>query len=58
MYLSINFNFFSNFFNLCSNPYSKTNFFFSFKLSYLKFARNFTQTQAENPNTQKLKTQP
>ena len=36
-------------------PYSKNKFFFHFKLSYLKFARDsqITQTQTQNSNTQK-----
>jgi len=41
--------------NWYSNPYSKNNFFFYFKLSFSKFARDSqnTQTQTQNSNTQK-----
>ena len=62
MYLSFNFDFFSNFSNLYSNPFSKTtytiligiyfkSFSFYFKLSYSKFARDLqnTQIQTQNP---------
>jgi hypothetical protein len=54
MDLSINFDFLSDFLNSYSNPYPKIKFFFYFKLSNSKFARDLqnTQTKTQNPNTQ------
>ena len=57
MNLSINFGFFSNYFNLYSNSYPKIkkNFLY-FKLTNSKFARDLqnTQSKTQNPNTQKI----
>ena len=37
------------------NPYTKNkNFFFYFKLSFSKFARDSQNTQTQNSNTQKI----
>jgi len=66
MDLSINFDFLPDFLNSYSNPCPKINFFFYFKLSNSKFARDLqntqtkkfardlqnTQTKTQNPNTQ------
>jgi len=57
MDLSINFDSFSNLLNLYSNPYPKIYFLFLyFKLSNSKLAKDLqnTQTQTQNPNTQKV----
>ena len=54
MDLSINFDFLSYFLNLYSNPCPKIKFFFYFKLSNSKFARDLQNTQTQNPNTQKI----
>ena len=55
MDLSINYDFFSNFLNLYSNPYPKIkNFFLYFKLSNSKFVRDLQNTQTQNPNTKKI----
>ena len=57
MYLSINFKNQEKNQNCYPNPYSKNKlYFFCFKLSYTKFARNSqnTQTQTQKSNTQKI----
>ena len=55
MNLSINFYFFSNFFNIYLNPYPKIKFFFLYiKFFNSKFARDLQNTQTQNPNIQKI----